>query len=188
MGLSIWGIVLVQFFISIHLSHLTIAQDHFLFAKCGTLGNYTRSSRYRYNLDDSLSSLTQSNNGYGFFNSSAGLNDGLDDVAYAIVLCRGDLDPYNCIRCVGNAAGGLRQACINQKAATISYDTCLVSYSDSTLFETMNDRCAYKPVNVSDWNRFNQTVANLFERLREEAAKSDEYRKYASGNTTGPGL
>nr|XP_043611589.1 G-type lectin S-receptor-like serine/threonine-protein kinase At1g11303 [Erigeron canadensis] len=48
----------------------------------------------------------------------------------------------------------------------------------------MNNRCAYKPVNVSNGAQFNQTAVNLFERLHGEADKGDEYRKYASGNTT----
>ncbi|MFS7934125.1 putative protein kinase RLK-Pelle-DLSV family [Helianthus anomalus] len=161
--------------------HLATGQDEFWGRYCGS-NNYTRNSAYKQNLDDVLYSLTGTNNGFGFYNSTSGQ-------AKAAALCRGDIEPERCRRCVDDATRRLRQVCPNQIEAGGWYDTCFLWYSNRTIGGGVN-YIFYNRNNVSDssFDQWNQTVVDLVGELRSEAAGGGQLRKYASGNITVPGL
>ncbi|KAJ0787838.1 putative protein kinase RLK-Pelle-DLSV family [Helianthus annuus] len=161
--------------------HLATGQDEFWGHYCGS-NNYTRNSAYKQNLDDVLYSLTGTNNGFGFYNSTSGQ-------AKAAALCRGDIEPERCRRCVDDATRQLRQVCPNQIEAGGWYDTCFLWYSNRTKDGGVG-YYFYNRNNVSDssFDQWNQTVVDLLGELRSEAAGGGQLRKYASGNITVPGL
>ncbi|KAJ9566140.1 hypothetical protein OSB04_002106 [Centaurea solstitialis] len=183
MNFPIWVLFLFSILIADH-HPISIAQNDLWGYNCGSLGNYSRNEVYKRNLDDVLYNLTGSNNGFGFFNSTFGQ-------ANAVALCRGDIKPGACLRCVDDAARQLRQVCPEQIEAGGWYDTCFLRYSNrSTGIETGISVYSWNSRNVSDssYEQWNQTVLVLLVRLRQEAAGGDQLRKYASGNMTAPGL
>jgi hypothetical protein len=90
-----------------------VAQTTFLAYFClNDKGNYTAKSSYEANLNHLLSSLSSNTEtDYGFYNSSYGQNS---DQAYAIGLCRGDVNPDVCRSCIDNATSISSQAALSQ--------------------------------------------------------------------------
>ncbi|KAJ9566428.1 hypothetical protein OSB04_002394 [Centaurea solstitialis] len=181
MKLPIWVLFLFSILI-ISDHHLTTAQNDFWGTYCGDSGNYTDNSDYKRNLDDLLYSFTETNNGFGFYNSTSG-------DANAAALCRGDVDQETCRRCVDDATRRLRQVCPNQIEAAGWYDGCFLKYSNRSTDDIGIGFSVYgfNRNNVSDsgFEQWNQTVASLLGRLRREAGGGgDDRRKYASGNLT----
>ncbi|KAD3069334.1 hypothetical protein E3N88_37214 [Mikania micrantha] len=157
--------------------HLVAAQDDFWGRYCGS-DNYTQDSAYKRNLDDVLYLLTGTNNGFGYYNSTSGQ-------ARAAALCRGDMDPERCRRCVDDATRRLRQVCPNQIEAAGWYDTCFLTYPNGTI----GNRISYifvSTINVSDsiYDQWVQKAADLLAELRSVAAGGGQLRKYATGNLT----
>lgn len=181
MDFPIW----VLFFFSILICNFdrTTAQGDFWGEYCGGSGNYTENSAYKQDLDDLLDSFTDTNNGFGFYNSTVGQ-------ANAAALCRGDLKPEKCRTCVDDATRRLRQVCQNQIEATGLYDTCFLRYSNRSKGYGVGVNSSSNRNNISDssYYQWNQTVENLLGRLRPEAAGGGQLRKYASGSITVPGL
>ncbi|PWA79421.1 cysteine-rich receptor-like protein kinase 20 [Artemisia annua] len=142
---------------------------------CGN-ENYTQNSAYQQNLDDVLFALTGTNNGFGFYNLTSGQ-------ANAAALCRGDIEPEMCRRCVDDATRRLRQVCPNQVEATGWYDMCFLKYSNRSMAIGIVVT-GINPNNVSDFgfDQWNQSVVNLLGALRSEAVRGGQLRKYASGN------
>ncbi|KAB2629390.1 receptor-like protein kinase [Pyrus ussuriensis x Pyrus communis] len=152
-------------------------------------GNYTTGSTYQTNLKSLLSTLfhANNNNGYGFYNSSLGVNN---DRVYAIGLCRGDITKETCGTCLSDTAKGLTNNCPNQKAAIEWLPNCMLRYSNRPIYGIMEIYPAY-----STWNRlnvstgldaFNQEVSRLLNGLRQEAATGGDLRKFATGNASIP--
>ncbi|KAJ9566117.1 hypothetical protein OSB04_002083 [Centaurea solstitialis] len=182
MDFQIWVLFLFSILLICNFDRTT-AQGDFWGEYCGGSGNYTENSGYQQNLDDLLDSLTDTNNGFGFYSSTVGQ-------VKAAALCRGDVKPEKCRTCVDDATRRLRQVCQNQIEATGLYDTCFLRYSNrSTGYgDGVNSSSNRNNVSDSDFYQWNRTVEELLGRLRPEAAGGGELRKYASGVVTGPGL
>ncbi|KAD3069333.1 hypothetical protein E3N88_37213 [Mikania micrantha] len=163
---------------------IATAQGDFWGPVCGISGNYTHNSPYNQDLDNVLYTLTGTNNGFGFYNSTSGQ-------VIATALCRGDVDPEKCRRCVDDATRKLIPLCSNQIEAVGWYDHCFLKYSNRS-FDYRIDAMVvgYNRNNVStaSYDQWNRTVVKLLEALRSEAASGGQLRKYASGNMTAPGL
>ncbi|GKA87689.1 cysteine-rich receptor-like protein kinase 10, partial [Tanacetum coccineum] len=170
-------ILVLCFAILIHSFDITVAQNDFWGQYCGD-ENYTQNSPYQQNLDDVLYALTGTNNGFGFYNSTSGQ-------ANASALCRGDIEPESCRRCVDDATRRLRQVCPNQVQASGWYDMCFLKYSNRSMARGIG-LTGNNPNNVLDssFDQWNQSVANLLGALRPEAVGGGQLWKYASGNTT----
>nr|XP_043620387.1 cysteine-rich receptor-like protein kinase 6 [Erigeron canadensis] len=177
-----YSLIILVLFLTIICNYNNIpatAQEDFWGQYCGDSGNYTRNSAYQQNLDDVLYSLTGTNNGFGYYNSTSGQAD-------AAALCRGDIEPETCRRCVDDATRRLRQVCPVQTEAGGWYDACLLSYWNRSTGSSSLAYLGFNINNVSDsgfveWNR---SVTNLIGVLRPEAAGGGSLRKYASGNMT----
>ncbi|KAF5754423.1 putative Gnk2-like domain-containing protein [Helianthus annuus] len=122
-------------------------------------------------MDDVLYSLTGTNNGFGFYNSTS-------EQPKAAAICRGDIEPERCQRCVDDATHRLRQVCPNKMEAKGWYDTCFLWYSNRIIGGGVG-YYFYNGNNVSDssFDQWNQTEVDLLGELRSEAAGGVQLRK-----------
>ncbi|GFP94682.1 cysteine-rich receptor-like protein kinase 10 [Phtheirospermum japonicum] len=151
---------------------------------CQNNGNYTINSTYSNNLDTVLSSIPENIDINGFYNASAGQGP---DRANAIALCRGDLQPQICRRCIRNLTADLRTACPNQRQAVDWTDMCMLRYSNETMLGTLSTS-----PRMWWWNTQNATNPTVFmddlrdhiDNLRGQAAGGGSLMKVAAGNVT----
>ncbi|KAJ6364036.1 hypothetical protein OIU76_029055 [Salix suchowensis] len=173
--------------ILLHLASLTIAQTNLLDQICPTdVGNYTTSTDFQRNLNSALSSLDSNTQiDYGFYNLSVGQPG--PDQANVIALCRGDIRVDECQKCIGNSSAKILQVCPKQKEAFIIDETCILRYSNKSIFGVMEDSpvyISYNLANATDVNQFNHGLQTLMTRLRSTAASGNSFRKFATGNET----
>ncbi|KAL7589108.1 hypothetical protein Lser_V15G41206 [Lactuca serriola] len=165
-----WVLLIIQFTILTHLSVLTITHGD---SVCGTQGTYKQNSAYQKNLNDTLSSLTESHNGNGFFTAysdSSQDDDQSTTTTYAVALCPGDFDVESCLGCVKSATERLRRDCPNQKKATgWYYGTCMLTYSNST-FERNDEVLSIRESYISNSDSILDALGNLFKELQGKAA------------------
>ncbi|KAJ9566209.1 hypothetical protein OSB04_002175 [Centaurea solstitialis] len=160
-------------------------------SQCNNDANFTSNSVYQRNLDTALSSLTSNTSiAYGFYNRSVGETP---DKANVMALCRGDVEPDDCRKCINASSKRLRENCPNQKAAIELWsDNCMVRYSNKTILGNLDYGGGFYMWNLnnaSDVDRFNQALSQLLNQLRTDASSGGSQRKYASGNNTnGPWL
>ena len=169
-------IVLLVPLSSVHAQQSVIGQ--FCFSE---RGNYTNGSTYEADLNSLLTSFSNTQVEYGFYNSSVGEVNGIG-------LCRGDLSPETCRSCISNSSQDIPRLCPNSKEVALYYDLCLLRYSNrSSIFGTKES----SPVvlvattqNVSDIENFAQKRADLLLELRGKAASGGTNKKYATGETS----
>ncbi|KAL4563105.1 hypothetical protein LXL04_027138 [Taraxacum kok-saghyz] len=172
----------------VNLLTLSVSQE-LTFPSCDQTANFTTNSAYQRNLAEALSSLTSDTNiTYGFYTRSVGQTP---DQVNAMAMCRGDVDPDACRSCISNARTRLREICPNQRGAIGWYDTCMIRYSNSTIFGTVDTTGGgfmWNPNNASNIEQFNQALLQLLDGLRTEASSGGSLRKYASNNVNGTRL
>ena len=159
----------------------TVAQPNLLGQFCSSeRGNYTNSSRYEADLNSLLTSFSNIQVDYGFYNSSVGEVNGIG-------LCRGDLSPETCRSCISNSSQELRRLCPNYKEAVVYYDQCMLRYSNRSIFGTKDTRDIILPANTrnfSDMDYFTQQRAALLLDLRGKAASGGSDKKYSTSETS----
>ncbi|KAJ0837050.1 putative protein kinase RLK-Pelle-DLSV family [Helianthus annuus] len=148
---------------------------------CENKANYTINSTYQRNLDTALSALPTTNSGFGYFNFTTGQ---LSDRVISFALCRGDIEPAVCTKCLSDSIIKLRELCPNQTESIGYYNECFLKYSN----ETGNNNAVIlaSPLSVSNVYQFNRAVRDLMDRLISEAAAGGPLLKFATGNITGP--
>ncbi|PWA56376.1 Concanavalin A-like lectin/glucanase, subgroup [Artemisia annua] len=107
----------------------------------------------------------------------------------AIALCRGDVQPDSCRRCINTASTRVREACPNQKAAIGWHDDCMLRYSNVTFLGTLDTRIGGSIANGNNATsvpQFNQALDQLLDQLRSDASRGGSLRKYAANSTSGP--
>ncbi|GFP94691.1 cysteine-rich receptor-like protein kinase 41 [Phtheirospermum japonicum] len=150
---------------------------------CYNNGNYTLNSTYSNNLDTALSSIPANIGISGFYNASAGSRN--PDIAYAIALCRGDVQPPTCRECIRNLTARLRAACPNQRQAIEWEDSCMLRYSNQTILGIMETRPALFMSNVENATNPGEFLTYLrghLDNLRDLAANGGPLRKVAAAN------
>ncbi|GFP94683.1 cysteine-rich receptor-like protein kinase 26 [Phtheirospermum japonicum] len=140
---------------------------------CYNNGNYTLNSTYSNNLDTALSSIPANIGISGFYNASAGSRN--PDIAYAIALCRGDVQPPTCRECIREITTALRTSCPNQKQAIdwSESEFCMLRYSDENMLgilATEPARFWWIEKNASSPMEFMRDLRRLLEDLRGQAA------------------
>ncbi|RVW33593.1 Cysteine-rich receptor-like protein kinase 29 [Vitis vinifera] len=170
----------LTFFLScllIQLVPFTVAQ-YFPKEECiSDRGDYTDNSTYQTDLNSLLTSFSNTQVKYGFYNFSVGEVNGIG-------LCRGDLTPDTCRSCINNSSQDIRRLCPNYKEAVLYYDQCTLRYSNRSIFGTVDTSDSYalqNTQNVSDIDLFTQQRDDLLLDLREKAASGGLLKKYATG-------
>ncbi|GKV41743.1 hypothetical protein SLEP1_g49239 [Rubroshorea leprosula] len=144
-------------------------------------GNFTANSTYHTNLNSLLSSFTDiSNYDYGFYNVSAGK---IPNQVNGIAMCRGDVKPDDCLRCINDAANGLRDICLTKEASQY-YDNCMLRYSDNSILGVRDTNGFFRWGEgglAKDVNAFSDAQTILLESLRSKAEKGGSFKKFATG-------
>ncbi|XP_076957366.1 antimicrobial ginkbilobin-2-like protein [Bidens hawaiensis] len=182
-GNPLFWIPLVYIFL---INTITLAQSDFVFNRCDNTQNYTVNSTYQTNLYATLSTLPTTNSGLGFFNFSLGEGN---NTVNSIALCRGDVGIEACNTCLSDSIVNLRNLCPNQKEAIISYDICLLQYSNNALlvYPQLKDYLLqFNPEIATDINEFNAVLRPLMGQLIGIAATGGPLLKFAYGNGTVP--
>ncbi|KAJ9566944.1 hypothetical protein OSB04_002910 [Centaurea solstitialis] len=173
----------------IYLINYILVEAQPLYHICGNTGTYAPNSRYARNLDEAMSTLPETNSGYGFYNISVGEAAG-PDTANVMLLCGGDVSPDVCQSCFNDSIVWLRQRCPNQTEALYHDNYCLLRYSNATVLgnDDMN-KYVYSisnPRNSSNTIRFSWALSPLLADLRGKAADGGSLLKFATGNTSLP--
>ena len=158
----------------------TVGQSTFLKEFCGSeRGNYTDNSAYQTDLDSLLTSFSNTQIEYGFYNSSVGEVNGIG-------LCRGDLSLETCRTCISNSSQQLRRLCPNYKEAVVYYDQCMLRYSNRSIFGAVETSYYWSMGNTQNFSDidFSQQRAALLLELRGKAASGGSSKKYATGQTS----
>ncbi|KAL0727223.1 hypothetical protein Bca4012_023316 [Brassica carinata] len=110
----------------------------FIYNTCPNTTTFTRNSTYFNNLRTLLSSLSSSPNASystGFQNATSGR---APDRVTGLFLCRGDVSPTVCRRCVAFAVNETFTRCPNEREVTLYYDECMLRYSNGNILSTLN--------------------------------------------------
>ncbi|XP_058725202.1 cysteine-rich receptor-like protein kinase 10 isoform X2 [Vicia villosa] len=162
---------------------------HYFCDQSNNKANYTTNSTYHKNLNTLLTTLTSNTDiNYGFYNFSFGENN---DRVYSIGLCRGDLLPNDCRRCLSGSRSNLTSICPNQREAIFwsEDERCMLRYSDRLILGVMEDVPMFYSNNLNDSvdvNLSNEAVTILLGNLTSKAVKGDSRMKYAAGSLPGP--
>ncbi|KAK0579711.1 hypothetical protein LWI29_030188 [Acer saccharum] len=105
-------------------------------------GNYSPNSSYEENLHRLLNSLSTKTVDYGFYNFSDGE---ITDEVYVIGICRPDMDPESCRKCISAASTNLTSSCPNFLLATRwlddgEYNDCMLRYEKSKFYKPSIER------------------------------------------------
>ncbi|GFS29847.1 cysteine-rich RLK (RECEPTOR-like protein kinase) 20 [Actinidia rufa] len=162
----------------------TKAAERFLYVNCtNNHVTYTPDSTYAANLDALFASLSSNaTNPAGFHNSTAGR--GPPDVAYGLFLCRGDISPAACQRCVTFASAQVVQRCPTLKQATIWYDNCMLRYSNKSIFAAPDltfRGILWKIQDVTNALNFQFVLERLFGDIENRASIDGLGKKFATG-------
>ncbi|PNY06466.1 cysteine-rich receptor-like protein kinase, partial [Trifolium pratense] len=125
---------------------------------------------------------------YGFYNFTYGVDT---NKVYAIGLCRGDVNPQNCRKCLNNSRLLLTQNCPNKKEALGWIDDCMLRYSNRSIFglmETAPGTSMWSPFKATDVDEYNKVLGKLLDDVKNEAVSGDSMKKFATANVTGPNL
>ncbi|XP_024005108.1 cysteine-rich receptor-like protein kinase 29 isoform X2 [Eutrema salsugineum] len=148
-------------------------------------GNFTANSTFSINLNSLVSSLSSlTSKPYGFYNLSSGDSSG--ERAYAIGLCRREVNRDDCLSCIHTAARNLTEQCPVSKQAVVWYTHCMFRYSNRTIYgrKETNPTLAFRAGEQISANRdeFERLQRELLNRLQGIAASGGSNRKYAQGN------
>nr|GLL45714.1 putative receptor-like protein kinase At4g00960 isoform X2 [Ipomoea trifida] len=138
---------------------------------------YTPNSTYKANLDSLLSNLySNATRDNGFYHTTVG------DTVHGLFLCRGDLSPYVCRNCIGDARDEILELCTNGKTALIWFDNCMLRYSQKSLFGILDTSTYFitsnKGNNDTQPNGFIQLVQNMMDQLIAPASSGSD-KKFA---------
>ncbi|GAB4842813.1 hypothetical protein Ancab_012792 [Ancistrocladus abbreviatus] len=154
-----------------------LGDDH-LFHFCSSDGTFTNGSSYADNLCTLENSLNYTTPWLGFGIGAVGVQD----PAYGLALCRGDVDVDDCRTCVVKAITETRNLCPNNKGAIIWYDYCLLKYLDQDFFGKIDDQNKFNLFSgavASNPNSFNEKTKSFLTQLSQNASATGRY--YATG-------
>ncbi|KAJ6844102.1 cysteine-rich receptor-like protein kinase 15 isoform X1 [Iris pallida] len=147
--------------------------------------NYTGNSSFQSNLKSLLVSLSSSNSSY--FTDSMGDSD----MAYGLVMCRGDVDSKDCKDCIKAASNNITQLCPQSMKAIVWYDYCQLRYSDSLFFTSFSKSLFFNSSDKGvlmfnlgsqqDTGKFNATVKVFMGEVADDAAFNSSPSMFATG-------
>ena len=171
---------------------LAFAQPRFSNYICvdDTKNNHTTdAAAYKANLNHLLTTFTTDHRiDYGFYNFSYGA---AENKANVIGLCRGDVSPETCRKCLNDSRDLLPVRCPTQKEAIGWYQNCMLRYSDRPILGSMELSPSIPvgyPFNASYPERFTQVASSLIASLIPKASTGNSRVKFSTGNTSLPDL
>ncbi|KAI9074079.1 hypothetical protein K1719_043971 [Acacia pycnantha] len=157
----------------------------YLYHNCSSSKTFSADSAFQSDRTTLLSSLDSANT--EFYNTTVVSGGGGGVVVYGLYMCRGDIvnNPTLCHQCVVKATQRLSSECRASKEAIIWYDECMIRYSNSSFFSTINTRPRLSLLttgDVSNQARFMRTLYDVLNKTAVEAAKpATGKKKYATG-------
>lgn len=153
--------------------------------RCNTSRNYTASSAFPANLDVTLSSLyINATHSGGFYNTSAGQGP---DRANGLFLCRGDISPRSCQRCIEETSQEIVKICTNQTEAILWHDVCMLRYSNSSIFSILAEEPKVfrrSPFSTRESEKFDSALSGLMNDLARMAVSNNEFFATKEVNVT----
>ena len=158
--------------------HLSSAEITYV-SKCTRKRNDTANSKFQENIASLVASLSRSAPPTGFANDTAGE---VPDRVYGLAICRGDVDPASCRRCLDIAAQDIVPECQGNGEAIVYYNLCHLRYSDENFFGVAAgiDWTDADPYEVSDVLNFSLLLDGLLHNLTARAVSSE--RRFAAGS------
>ncbi|KAJ0239584.1 putative cysteine-rich receptor-like protein kinase 9 [Hirschfeldia incana] len=160
------------------------AQDpSYVYHICPNTTTFSGNSTYYTNLRTLLSSLSSPTTSYssGFQNATAGQ---APDRVSGLFLCRGDVTPEVCGRCVAIAVNETFTQCPNQREVTRYYEECMLRYSNRNILSTLNANGEFTMRNTqsitSNLVRFKDLVLSTMNQAASLASNSS--RKFDAIN------
>ncbi|KAF2305012.1 hypothetical protein GH714_001066 [Hevea brasiliensis] len=153
------------------------AEIVYLYTYCPNSTTYPVNSIYDRNLNSLLSSLSNSTQKNGFYNTTAGQDP--SNTAYGLYLCRGDVAMDVCQDCVVTASKEIVRKCPRNNESVIYYDECMLRYSKSFFSQVQ-----YRPW-LRMWNTQNVSEVERFMRLLEKTMNDTAAR--AANDQSGSG-
>ncbi|WVZ24672.1 hypothetical protein V8G54_003216 [Vigna mungo] len=121
-------------------SKFSDADPNYLYHNCSA--DATADSDFNKDLDTLLSYLS-SNATKSYY------RDSVDDNAYGLFMCRGDLLSQLCQQCVLNATSYLFSRCNSSQEAIIWFSHCMLRYSNNYFFSHMEKSPMFQVLNVT---------------------------------------
>lgn len=158
-------------------------QLHFRKGECLKSDNVASNSTYSKNIVFLFSNLTSLSSTSKFSTFSAG--SGRDQVN-GLYLCRPDLSPESCHKCISTSANDLLVNCANKKEAIQWYDQCMFRYTNRSIFSTKEIEpwtSAFDPFfNVSQPQVFPTLLNRTMQGLIAEAVSPKNNLRFATGH------
>ncbi|XP_054779060.1 cysteine-rich receptor-like protein kinase 25 [Prosopis cineraria] len=159
--------ILLFFLITFLYSSTSEAQPTYLFHVCSSNKTFTANSAFQSDLTTLLSSLASDNTANTeFYNTTVA---GGGENAYGLFMCRGDVTLLVCHQCVIEAKQRLTSECQFSKEAIIWYDECMLRYSNSSFFTTVDTRPRLGLLNTGDIANPVSFMRLLFNTMNETA-------------------
>ncbi|XP_027189289.1 cysteine-rich receptor-like protein kinase 10 isoform X2 [Cicer arietinum] len=169
------------------LNKTTKAQDPtFIYHSCSK-DKTTTNSTYQTNLVTMFSSLSSNATNNEFQNTTVTATNPSNRV-YGLFMCRGDVSSPFCKQCVSNATQKLSSDsdCSLSKVAVIWYDECMVRYSNTSFFSTVDTSPSvylWNTANMTNQESFMSLLSVTMNETANEAANSNSVgvkKKYAT--------
>ncbi|WOG89936.1 hypothetical protein DCAR_0209177 [Daucus carota subsp. sativus] len=148
-----------------------------------------RTSQFQTNLNRLLFGSLYSNDINSMFsNATVGT---YPDQVYSLFLCRGDASNKICQDCIDAAITKILRTCRYRKEAIIWYDECLIRFSNTSFFSTLDTkpyRCLSNNENLIEPKNFNQLLEDMFRNLDIQATNNPANRMYAQAKVTISGI
>ncbi|CAI9099602.1 OLC1v1036450C1 [Oldenlandia corymbosa var. corymbosa] len=136
--------------------------------------NSTDGQTYRNNLNSLLSALkSNAARPNGFYNFTAGTGAA---TVYGFFLCQGGITTSDCQGCTINAGRDILGNCGDKKQAVLWYDSCMMRYSNESIFSVLNlnnSYTQYKPGNAKNQTLLDRALNESFSQIATRAANED---------------
>ncbi|KAM3247142.1 cysteine-rich receptor-like protein kinase 25 [Capsicum annuum] len=149
-----------------------------------SMSNYTEGSKYQTNLNRLLYRSLYNNGGNSIYTKASEGEE--PDKVYGVFLCRGDVAPKECQKCIDIASEQIPRECPLSKQAGVWYDECLVRYSNVSFAAALHVTVylvSHRLGNVSRPEQFKGNLSAMFDNLITQATTVNSNLKYAGTNS-----
>ncbi|KAK6264887.1 hypothetical protein SCA6_020321, partial [Theobroma cacao] len=154
----------------------------FLYHDCTNTTSFSTNGTFQRNLNLLLSSLSSnSTRDNRFYNLTVGSDP--ENIVYGLFVCRGDATDDLCRDCVETATKDIVQRCPTDKAAIITYEECMLRYSNQNFFGKLETKPALQLVNslnISQQEQFLEALERTTRNVTAKIANDRSGRRFAT--------